>query len=203
MKRRHFLLAAGSAALLATPQGAWAQQLSLGALSNYLNSLKAVEAEFTQINADGTISTGKIFIKRPGRVLFQYNPPDTQVVVATGGEVVIVDPASNIRPESYPLSQTPLSIILADNINLGRARMVTNHSYDGTATVVTAQDPDHPEYGNIQLKFTGPTPQLRQWIINNDQGSTTVILGDLKTGVSLPNSMFAVGKYFRDSGPDR
>ena len=185
-----FLLTVG----LALP--AQAQKLSLGTLSNYLNGLQTVEADFTQINADGSISTGQVFIKRPGRVLFKYNPPEKQVVVASGGEVVVVDPASNTGPESYPLSQTPLSIILAQNVNLGQARMVTNHGYDGTATVVTAQDPQHPEYGNIQLKFTGPTPELRQWIINNDQGATTVILGDLKKGGSLPNTLFAVSKYF-------
>lgn len=177
-----------------------AQQLSLGSLSSYLNGLKTVKAAFTQINADGTISTGTIYIKRPGRVRFEYDPPEKSLVVASGGEVVIVDPRSNQGPESYPLSQTPLSIILAPKVDLNRARMVTKHGYDGTATVVTAQDPDHPEYGNIQLKFTGPSPELRQWIINNDQGQTTVILGDLTKGGSLSNNLFSVSRVFNQQG---
>lgn len=177
--------------LMALP--AWAQELSLNQISSYLNSFETAQASFTQINGDGTISKGRIYIKRPGRVRFDYDPPNDTLVVASGGEVLIVDPKSNTPPESYPLSRTPLSIILANNVNLSRENMVTGKSYDGTATTVTAQDPEHPEYGNIQMKFTGPTPQLRQWVITNENGSqTTVVLGELTTGVQINNSQFRV-----------
>lgn len=170
-----------------------AQQLPLGTISNYLNQLQTATGEFTQINDDGTISTGTIYIKRPGRVRFEYNPPETSLVVAGSNTVAIYDAKSNQGPEKYPLSRTPLSIILARNVNLGQARMVTNHSYDGTATIVTAQDPANPEYGNIQLKFTGNPVELRQWIINDSSGSqTTVILGDLDKGGALSNRLFNV-----------
>jgi outer membrane lipoprotein-sorting protein len=179
---------------LLAPLSAAAQQLSLNEISAYLNSLKTAQGEFTQINDDGTISTGTIYIKRPGKVRFEYNPPEQALVVAGSNTVVVVDKKSNQPPESYPLSQTPLSIILAPQVNLGRANMVTGHSYDGTATVVTAQDPANPQYGNIQMKFTGNPVELRQWIINDGNGSqTTVVLGDLRKGGNLPNSLFNVG----------
>jgi outer membrane lipoprotein-sorting protein len=180
-------------ALAAT--GAWADKLPLGSISSYLNSLTTAKGEFTQINGDGTISTGTIYIKRPGRVRFEYNAPDTGLVIAGSNTVVIYDTKSNQPPETYPLARTPLSIILARNVNLGQAKMVTGHAYDGKATTVTAQDPENPQYGNIQMKFTGPTPELRQWIINDGNGSqTTVILGDLKKGGSLPNTLFDTSK---------
>lgn len=168
-----------------------ADKLPLGSISSYLNAMSTAKGEFTQINSDGTISTGTIYIKRPGRVRFEYNAPDTGLVVAGSNTVVIFDTKSNQPPESYPLSRTPLSIILARNVNLNQAKMVTGHSYDGTATTVTAQDPENPQYGNIQMKFTGPAPELRQWIINDGNGSqTTVILGELKKGGNLPNNLF-------------
>ncbi|MCX7565651.1 outer membrane lipoprotein carrier protein LolA [Sulfitobacter sp. F26169L] len=171
-----------------------AEKLPLGSISNYLNGMTTAKGEFTQINSDGTISTGTIYIKRPGRVRFEYNAPDTGLVVAGSNTVVIYDTKSNQPPETYPLSRTPLSIILARNVNLNQAKMVTGHSYDGTATTVTAQDPENPQYGNIQMKFTGPSPELRQWIINDGNGSqTTVVLGELKKGGSLPNRLFDVG----------
>ncbi len=121
--------------------------------------------------------------------------PISGIVIAGSNTVVIYDKKSNQPAETYPLSKTPLSIILAENVNLGQARMVTGHSYDGTATTVRAQDPEHPEYGNIQLKFTANPVELRQWIINDGNGGqTTVVLGDLKTGGSLSNSLFDVGR---------
>ena len=191
MKLKHLFLAPVLAVALAAP--ASAEKLSLGAISNYLNSLKTAKGAFTQINDDGTISTGTIYIKRPGKIRFEYNPPEQTLVLASSNTVAIFDPKTNQGPETYPLGKTPLSIILARNVNLGQANMVTGHSYDGTATTVTAQDPNHPEYGNIQLKFTGQPTELRQWIINGDDGSTTtVVLGALEKGGSIPNRLFDI-----------
>jgi outer membrane lipoprotein-sorting protein len=170
-----------------------AQELSLKQISGYLNSFSTATGEFTQINDDGTINTGQIFIKRPGRVRFEYAPPERTLVVADGDTVGIVDPKSNTGPEAYPLHRTPLKIILARNVDLTRERMVTGHASDGKTTTIRAQDPDHPEYGNIELVFTADPIELRQWVINDDTGSrTTVVLGDLETGVRLANSQFKI-----------
>ena len=187
-------LALSMAITFAAPISAWAEKLPLAEISSYLNKLQSATGEFTQINADGTISTGKIYIKRPGKVRFEYNPPEAALVVAGSNTVVIYDRKSNQPAESYPLSRTPLSIILARRVDLGRANMVTGHSFDGTATVVTAQNPENPEYGNIQLKFTGNPVELRQWVITDGGGSeTTIVLGELDRGGDLANSLFDVG----------
>ncbi|MDG1351581.1 MAG: outer membrane lipoprotein carrier protein LolA [Sulfitobacter sp.] len=182
------------AALAVAGNAALADKLPLASISSYLNDLTTAKGAFTQINGDGTISTGTIYIKRPGRVRFEYNAPDTGLVIAGSNTVVIFDTKSNQPPETYPLARTPLSIILARDVNLGQAKMVTGHAYDGTATTVTAQDPENPQYGNIQMKFTGPKPELRQWIINDGNGGqTTVVLGELQKGGNLPNKLFDVG----------
>lgn len=180
--------------VLVFPLTALAEKLPLNDISGYLNKLRTAKGEFTQINDDGSISTGTIYIKRPGKVRFEYNPPESALVVAGSNTVVIFDKKSNQPAESYPLARTPLSIILARNVNLAQANMVTGHDFDGTATVVTAQDPANPQHGNIQLKFTGTPVELRQWVINDGNGSqTTVVLGDLQRGANLPNSLFDVG----------
>lgn len=180
---------------LAATLPASAEKLALNAISAYLNGMKTAQGDFTQINDDGSISTGTIYIKRPGKVRFEYNAPDSGIVIAGSNTVVIYDKKSNQAAETYPLSKTPLSIILAANVNLGQAKMVTGHGYDGTATTVRAQDPAHPEYGNIELKFTDNPVELRQWIINDGNGSqTTVVLGGLKVGGNLSNSLFDITK---------
>ena len=190
MKRRTLIVITALAALFG--QSALADKLPLNAISNYLNDLKTAEGSFTQINDDGSISTGQIYIKRPGKMRFEYNAPDSALVVASANAVYIVDTKSNQPPETYPLRRTPLSLILARNVNLGAANMVVAHDFDGTATVVTAQDPKNPEYGSIQMKFTGNPVQLRQWVVNdNAGGKTTVVLGELKTGGTLPNRLFS------------
>jgi outer membrane lipoprotein-sorting protein len=185
------LILVASLCLLAGP--AAAQKLSLNAISNYLNSFQTAAGEFTQINADGTISTGQIYIRRPGRVRFEYNPPDNSLVVAGGGTVAIFDGKSNTTAEQFPLRQTPLNLILERNVNLARKRMVVGHDSDGTSTSVVAQDPDHPEYGNIRLVFTANPTELRQWVITDGSGEqTTVILGALQKGINLQPSLFSI-----------
>jgi outer membrane lipoprotein-sorting protein len=194
MLNRRSLLASGIAAIFAASAvPALAAPLSLNEISAYLNSLQTMKASFTQINSDGTISTGTLYIHRPGRARFEYAPPEKSLVMAGGGQVAIFDGRSNVAPEQYPLSKTPLSIILERNVNLAQRNMVVGHSQDGPATVVTAQDPAHPEYGSIKMKFTANPVELRQWVITDDAGGqTTVILGDLRKGEALGASLFSI-----------
>jgi outer membrane lipoprotein-sorting protein len=193
MHRRTFLLTACTATVAAA-MPALAEQIPLNRISAYLNALQTAEAGFTQINPDGTISTGRVFIRRPGRARFEYDPPDDALVMAGGGQLAIFDGKSNLqRPEQYPLARTPLSIILERNVDLARRNMVVGHTYDGTATTVIAQDPEHPEYGRIELNFTDNPVELRQWVVVDGSGArTTIILRDMKTGGDLRASLFNI-----------
>ena len=178
-------------ALLATAPAAMAEKISLNNISNYLNGLSTVQSEFTQVNPDGTISAGTVYIQRPGRVRFEYKN-SKQLMLASGGQVAVFDAKSNQGPQVYPLGQTPLSIILDPNVNLARKGMVTGHSERKNTTVVKAHDPAHPQYGSIEMVFTAPT-ELRQWVVTDDTGKkTTVILGEMKKGVSFKPSTFAI-----------
>ena len=190
MNRRTALLA--PLALL-LPLPALAEAVPLSVLSDYLNGLTTVEADFTQINADGTLATGKIYIKRPGRVRFEYAPPDRSLVIAGAQQVAIFDAKSNQPPERYPLRRTPLNLILSADVDLSRANMVIGHDFDGTSTRVRAQDPENPEFGSIELVFTANPVELRQWVITDDLGDqTTIILGEMIKGGDLPGRLFDI-----------
>ena len=202
MKRRLFLLAAPMILAALAAGQTRAQQIPLDELSRYFNrDLVTATGEFTQINADGTISTGTIQIKRPGRIRFEYAPPDPALVMASGGQLAIFDPRSNTGPERYPLSETPLSIILERNVDLAQRNMVTGHSSDGTTTTIRAQDPQNPQFGSIELVFTANPTELRQWIITDDTGQqTTVILGDLTKGQTIRDRVFNIQAEMRERG---
>jgi len=76
-----------------------------------------------------------------------------------------------------------------------------SNSPSGEATVVTVQDPKNPEYGNIQLKFTGNPIQLRQWVITNDAGQqTTVIMQALEPTSSIPSRFFNIPQEIEARG---
>lgn len=185
------ILAASALTLAIAAPAAMAEKLSLNELSSYLNSFRTAQTKFTQIADDGTVSTGTLYISRPGKMRFEYDPPNQSYVIADHGAIGIFDAKGDPEPETYPLNKTPLKIILARTVNLARANMVTGHREDGPSTIVKAQDPANPEYGYIELVFTGNPTQLRQWVVHDDSGSaTTVVLGDMKTGMSLASRLF-------------
>jgi outer membrane lipoprotein-sorting protein len=201
MNRRIFLTLSAAALAVAAPLPAAAQPISLNALSRYLNGIRTAEANFTQINPDETIATGRLYIHRPGRVRFEYDPPERNLVLAASGSVNVFDARSNQGPSVYPLRRTPLNLILAANVDLTRDRMVVRHFAEGPTTVVVAQDPAHPEYGSIRLVFSDSPIELRQWIITDDMGrETTVVLADMRTGVQIAPHLFNVEEAARQRG---
>ncbi|OAN78951.1 cell envelope biogenesis protein LolA [Jannaschia sp. EhC01] len=189
---RRTLMGATAAFAAMGPSAAFANAIPLGDLSAYLNAMQTAESPFTQINSDGTVSTGTVYIHRPGRVRFDYDGDDL-LVMAGGSQVAIFDGRASGPPEQYPLDETPLRIILQRNVNLGQSGMVSEHSFDGTSTRVVARDPQRPNIGSITLVFTPNPIELRQWIITDEGGAqTTVILGALEQGGRIPARYFSI-----------
>ena len=200
-------LAARAAALLSLAAFLWlaapaqARELSLAEISAYLNGLKVAEARFRQFNDDGSISTGTLYIRRPGRMRFEYDPPEKSLVMAGQGQVAVFDPKSNQPPERFPLVRTPLNLILAEKVDLGRDKFLLGHFSDGKTTSIVAQDPKHPDYGNIQLVFSADPITLRQWIVTDSAGQkTVVVLDELKLGGSYRASLFSIEDEMRARG---
>ena len=174
---------------------AHATEVPLSTLSSYINSLTSAEARFVQTNADGTTSSGRLIISRPYRARFEYDPPNKNLVLASGNTVAIFDAKSNQPPEQYPLVRTPLNLILAPKVDLTTASMVIDHAEFQGATHVLAQDPKHPDYGTIELIFDENPVRLTQWIISDDVGNhTSVELQALKVGADYPADLFAIDR---------
>lgn len=200
MIRREFLGAFAAAVTLplAAPARA-ASKIPLGELSRYLNGLKTAKGGFTQINPDGSLDKGKFYLARPGRMRFEYAGKNAALVIAGQGKLAIFDKKSNQGPQQYPLYQTPLNIILRERVNLQQSGMLMGHDSDGKSTSITAQDPEHPNYGNVKLVFTDNPTELRQWVVTDEGGRrTTVVLGRLETGGRLPTGLFDIDRLVKE-----
>lgn len=194
------ILTAIFAVLLALP--AMAEPVPVEKLNEYLNGLRSVRAAFTQINADGSVSSGTLYLARPGRARFEYDPPSPALVVAGNGRVAVFDRKSNVPPEQFALDRTPLSIILAERVDLTRPGVLLRHRGDGATTAVVVQDPEKPEYGSMLMVFSDNPVALRQWIITDEAGGeTTVILGETRTNMSLPGDLFSIARELARLSP--
>ena len=193
MNRRTLLSAAIALAVTATAPATYAQDArELARISAYLNSVTTLVGDFVQVDPDGILSEGQFYMSRPGRIRFEYNEPNPALVVSDGFWVGIVDKRYG-SVDRYPLSETPLNLILKDDVNLGAEGAVEAiESSDGQLRV-RAIDPDHPERGSITMIFGANPLELRQWIVDDSQGgATTVALSDIRSNVAIEPKQFTI-----------
>ena len=162
----------------------------LARISAYLNALKTASGDFVQIAPNGSVSDGKFFISRPGRIRFEYTPPNPTLVVSDGTWVVVFD-LRNCAQQTAPLSQTPLNLFLKDRVNLREEGAVTGVETEAGQMRVTAVDPANPDQGSITMIFSESPLELRQWIITDPEGqTTTVALSEVRRGIDVPIEKF-------------
>ena len=170
-----------------------ADPYSLANISQYLQNLKILKADFSQTNPDDTISSGTILIKRPGRMRFEYNKPDKTLVLVSAGALAIFDPKGDKEPITYPIKNNPISFILKGEVDLLNSEIVANYEVSAEKAVLTIRDPKKPQLGSVELVFVGTKPQLEKFIIKNENGSSTSIsLKDIKYPKNLNETLFSI-----------
>jgi outer membrane lipoprotein-sorting protein len=203
MKRCHLLLAAflaawapapvlAQAVTAATPmQLTQADQKLISQIEAYLNDQKGLTANFLQVAADGSTRTGKAWLERPGKMRFEYDPPDKQLLVAGFGLLVYYDPDLN-QTTNIPLGSTPLGILLANHVDLNSGGVVvTNIQQQPGEDDITLVRKGKEAAGSLTLVFGTNPLELRQWAVNDAQGrQTRVSLYDVTPGGPYPDSLF-------------
>jgi outer membrane lipoprotein-sorting protein len=161
-------------------------------IDTYLNSIRTMKGSFVQIDPDGQVDQGTFAIAKPGRMRFEYAPPASTLIVSDGDTVAIQNPKLKTI-DKYPLSQTPLDLILGDKIDLLHNHSIVGVDRQKDQFVVKARSRGGNTQGNISLVFAEPGLELRQWTVVDNQGlSTTVALQNVQTGVDMSNVSFAL-----------
>ena len=170
-----------------------ADPYSLANISQYLKNLKNLKADFSQINADGSISSGTILIKRPGRMRFEYYTPDKTLVLVSAGALAIFDPKGDDDPITYPIKNNPISLILKGEVDLLNSGILENYKMSTRQAVVKIRDPEKTEHGSVELVFTGAKPELEKFTVQNENGlSTSITLEDMEYPDKINDTLFSI-----------
>ncbi|MBL8554799.1 MAG: outer-membrane lipoprotein carrier protein LolA [Phenylobacterium sp.] len=168
----------------------------------YLESLGEARGRFIQTDARGRSTTGQLFMKRPGKARFAYDPPSGLLVVSDGGVVSVQDKRLKTF-DAYPLSATPLSLFLARSIRLDKGVRVTRVQRLQNGFSITARDGKKETAGEITLQFTDAPLALAGWTVTDAQGRPTrVQLQGLERASGLDKSLFVL-KDPRPRNPGR
>jgi len=162
-------------------------------VSNYLSSITILTGNFVQIGPDGRRTTGQLFIQKPGKVRFDYNPPSPIDIIADGQSVAVRD-RKLATQDVYQLSQTPLRYLLADRIDLLRDTNVVAVSADETFVTITIEEKQAlVGTSRLMVMFDAKDFRLKQWTITDPQGlDTTVALSNLDTTKRPDPNMFKI-----------
>jgi len=176
-KRLGFLVVAavGTAALPAAAELTEQDQAHVARIEAYFNAFTTLSAQFSQIAPGGAVSTGDFYLRRPGRLRFEYAPPVPLLIVADGFRLILYDHELG-QVNAWPVQATPLGPLVArtvDFINTGHAQAV--EAAPGVLRL-TLVDPDRPDDGSITLVFRDDPLELRQWEVTDAQGLVTVVI---------------------------
>jgi len=165
-------------------------------VEQYVNSIRTLQARFVQNNPNGAIVQGTLYISRPGKMRFEYDPPSQLKVVADGWQVTMWDPVNRDFGQ-WPIGWTAASFLAKEPFKLSGDLAVQKIDRANGLLELTIVQVRKPQEGKVIVRVAENPMQLRGWsIIDNRGNKVDVSLNDVKTGLPLAASLF---KY---DGPD-
>lgn len=163
----------------------------------YLQNLNEAKGRFVQTDPRGSVTQGSIYLKRPGKARFDYEPPSGLLVVSDGAVVSIHDKRLKTF-ESYPLQATPLALFLARQVRLDKGVVITRVSRLADGFSITARDGKKEAEGQITLTFSDNPLTLVGWTVTDAQRQSTRIR---VTGLTRTSGLAASLFVLKDPRP--
>lgn len=174
----------------------------LADVSQALSAVTTAKGRFSQIAPDGSESAGDFYLRRPGRVRFEYDAPVPILIVADGATVAVEDTDLETQ-DRVPLGTTPLGLILDDNLDYERDAEILNVRKANGFIAVAMQDRSGETEGTLELILSADPVELQAWQATDAAGGiTTVRLADVETGIRISPRLFRIEELDEDEGRD-
>ena len=166
---------------------------TLKLVKEYLGDINTLQANFSQTNNMGDIITGTLFLKKPGKIRFSYDPPNNLQIVSKQQAVLIFDPKNNgSGPLTYPLSSTPLGFLIKNDLG---------SLIDANSEVFELADYIFLNVRNTQyqlrIEFSKNPLLLIGWEFKNQIGETIkVTLNNIQKNNYISNEIFKTDRDF-------
>lgn len=161
-------------------------------ITDYFNSIRSMKGKFTQISPSGRVASGTFFIVKPGMMRFEYAAPNPLLIVSDGTWVTVKNRARK-KADQYPLTSTPLRLILEKNVNLFKETKIQEIRESPEIASVTLRDTSVFASGSLTLIFDRKNKAIQQWVVVDERGRrTAVTLSDIEKGVSADPKLFKI-----------
>lgn len=193
--------ASGQGAEQAAATGDADERETLTRLLDYLNRIDTLKARFVQVSSNGAYAEGDLYLDRPGRMRFEYDPPHPALLIANGVTLLYYD--RELKQATFlPLWETPLWFLIREEIDLETGVEVQAIERRAGTIRVTLQLSEDGGEGQVTLVFGDRPVSLHSWEIQDAQGiSTEVALVNPDFGAEVERSLFEHGElniHFQD-----
>lgn len=159
-------------------------------IEKYLTRITTIVSEFTQVAPDGSLTNGRFFLQRPGKMRWQYNPPTPILMVASGRELIYYDYELD-QTSHIPLDGSLISFLGRDRIIFGGDVGITKFSNEANAIRIEVAQRDKPTEGRLMLEFSDKPLTLRSMVVTDATGQvTTVALQNAQFGAKIDPELF-------------
>lgn len=171
-------------------------QAGVPEVEKYFNGIRTLQARFVQSNPNGSIVQGTLYVRRPGRMRFEYDAPSQLKIVSDGTQVTMWDPQTKDFGQ-WPIGWTAASFLVKEPLQLSGDLTVESVSRNDGELEVTVAQTRKPQEGKFIIRLAENPLTWKGWsIIDNRGNKVSVSLTDMRIGPQLADSLF---KY---DGPD-
>ncbi|MEM7005529.1 MAG: outer-membrane lipoprotein carrier protein LolA [Pseudomonadota bacterium] len=179
-----------------------AQVSLLSDISDALSGVETAQGKFVQIAPDGFESTGDFYLRRPGRVRFEYDAPVPLLIVADGATVAVEDKDLETQ-DRVPLRSTPLGLLLDDDLDFESDADILSVRHANGYVAVALRDKSGETDGTLEIVLTDGAYDLVAWTTTDAAGGLTAVqLNDVETGIRISPRLFRIEEIDEDQGRD-
>lgn len=173
------------------PIFAAAEPVDLDKIISHLNSIRILGADFKQVNHDGSISLGSLYLKKPGKFRMVYSPPDTSVVIVRDDFVTIFDKKNNGSYHKLSIEKNPFRFLLFSKLELNMDKITIDFNSDNLKTKIIVSDSTNINQGTLEIIFINKPLTIKKWLLTNSLNEkVTVNLTNLFVPDELRDSLF-------------
>lgn len=162
----------------------------LARVETYLSDVHSISAEFMQSAPNGDITNGKFYLKRPGKLRMEYNPPTPVLMVTNGGDLVYYDKELD-QISRIGLDSTLVGFLARDEIKFDSSVVITNIEYGDKSIRISIIQAKTPKDGMMTLEFSDKPLEFRNVNVTSSSGQvTTMSFTNSRFNMPLPADLF-------------
>ena len=162
-------------------------------IEDYLGDIRTLQAKFSQTDNTGDTMTGELFLKKPGKIRFSYDPPYYLQIISKQAAVLIFDPKnSGSGPLTYPLSYTPLGFLIKNDLS----SLINENGEIFELDDLIFLKVQNPKY-QLSIKFYKNPISIIGWEFKNQMGEIiSITLNNIQKNNYISDEIFKTEKDY-------